>query len=46
MKGLNIAGFGDEYFRTTKGGESDKSVLEGYKSVLNSKQTEENLVSQ
>ena len=39
-----IAGFGEEYFGTSDGRESNKSFLEGYKSVLNSKQAEENLV--
>lgn len=45
------AGFGDEYFKITEGGDSaavcedDKSFLEAYKSVLNSKATEESLVT-
>ena len=41
---MQIAGFGDEYFGTPEGGESNKSFLQGYKSVLNSKQAEESLV--
>ncbi|KAF7805752.1 aluminum-activated malate transporter 2-like [Senna tora] len=43
-----LQGFGDEYFRTStegEGEECDKAVLEGYKSVLNSKQTEESLAN-
>ncbi|KAA8549961.1 hypothetical protein F0562_001631 [Nyssa sinensis] len=38
-----LEGFGDEYFRTSKDEESDgdMSVLQDYKSVLNSKNTEE-----
>ncbi|OIW08466.1 hypothetical protein TanjilG_03142 [Lupinus angustifolius] len=41
--GKQIAVFGDECFRTSECGESNKSFLQGYTSVLNSKQAEENL---
>lgn len=40
-----LEGFGPEYFRISEDAETDKSFLEGYKTVLNSKQTEESLVS-
>ncbi|KAF7823187.1 aluminum-activated malate transporter 2-like [Senna tora] len=41
-----ILRFGDEYFRTSEGEvESSKSALQGYTSVLNSKQAEENLAN-
>jgi hypothetical protein len=39
-----IVGFGDEYFGTLDAGESNKSFMQGYKSVLNAKQVEDNLV--
>lgn len=45
------AGFGSEYFQVSKDGdcieasENDKSFLKGYRSVLNTKSTEESLVS-
>ncbi|KAL1363771.1 hypothetical protein AAHE18_03G170100 [Arachis hypogaea] len=39
-----IEGFGNEYFKTQESGESNESSLQGYKSVLNSKQPEESLV--
>ncbi|KAK7324834.1 hypothetical protein VNO77_28708 [Canavalia gladiata] len=37
--------FGEQYFGTLEGGESNKSFMQGYKSVLNSKQVEENLAN-
>ncbi|OMO62698.1 Aluminum-activated malate transporter [Corchorus capsularis] len=37
--------FGDEYFKESKDRESNKASLQGYKSVLNSKQNEESLVN-
>lgn len=46
-----ITGFGGEYFQTPKNGncgmvpKNEDSFLQGYKSVLNSKTTEESLVS-
>eukprot|EP00258_Populus_trichocarpa_P000339 XP_002298270.3 aluminum-activated malate transporter 2 [Populus trichocarpa] len=42
-----LEGFGDEYFKRTGGEESkdDKKFLEGYKSVLNSKNSEESLAN-
>ncbi|KAL4292772.1 hypothetical protein AHAS_Ahas18G0061500 [Arachis hypogaea] len=43
--GDSIEGFGDEYFGTSDGEESNKSKLQAYKSVLNSKQIEESLVN-
>lgn len=39
-----ILGFGDEYFGTLEDGESNKLSMQEYKSVLNSKQVEDNLV--
>lgn len=39
------AGFGPEYFQTSEDVDPNKTLLEGYKSVLHSKQTEESLVS-
>lgn len=41
-----FAGFGEEYFRTSKEDESnnEKPIFQGYKSVLNSKASEETLV--
>lgn len=39
-----IAGFGEEYFGRSEGGESNKLFMQGYKSVLTSKQVEETLV--
>ncbi|KAJ6425127.1 hypothetical protein OIU84_025823 [Salix udensis] len=45
--GNSLEGFGDEYFKR-KGGEAckdDKEILEGYKSVLNSKKCEESLAN-
>lgn len=45
--GNSLEGFGDEYFKR-KGGEAckdDKEILEGYKSVLNSKKSEESLAN-
>ncbi|RDX86787.1 Aluminum-activated malate transporter 2, partial [Mucuna pruriens] len=41
--GYFLEGFGKEYFGTF--GESNKSFMQGYKSVLNSKQVEENLAN-
>ncbi|KAK4857149.1 hypothetical protein QYF36_025071 [Acer negundo] len=38
-----LEGFGLEYFKTSEDEESNKTLLEGYKSVLHSKQTEESL---
>eukprot|EP00258_Populus_trichocarpa_P014650 XP_006369382.2 aluminum-activated malate transporter 2 [Populus trichocarpa] len=45
--GNSLEGFGDEYFKRTGGEESkdDKKFLEGYKSVLNSKKSEESLAN-
>uniref|UniRef100_A0A2K2C1K9 Aluminum-activated malate transporter n=1 Tax=Populus trichocarpa TaxID=3694 RepID=A0A2K2C1K9_POPTR len=45
--GNSLEGFGDEYFKRTGGEESkdDKKFLEGYKSVLNSKNSEESLAN-
>ncbi|KAK7261167.1 hypothetical protein RIF29_27472 [Crotalaria pallida] len=40
-----LEGFGDEYFETLENGESNKSFMEEYKSVLNSKQAEESLAN-
>nr|KYP39387.1 hypothetical protein KK1_039325 [Cajanus cajan] len=40
-----LISFGEEYFRTSEVGDSNKSFLQGYKSVLNSKQVEENLAN-
>lgn len=44
-----LAGFGGEYFGGMEDGQSstdtDKSFLQGYKAVLNSKNTEETMVS-
>ncbi|KAL9368256.1 hypothetical protein Peur_039455 [Populus x canadensis] len=45
--GNSLEGFGDVYFKRTGGEESkdDKKFLEGYKSVLNSKNSEESLAN-
>ncbi|KAK6944122.1 Aluminum-activated malate transporter [Dillenia turbinata] len=49
--GSFLEGFGDEYFRISESGEiqvvskEDKSFLQAYKSVLNSKTTEESLAN-
>ncbi|KAL3610938.1 hypothetical protein D5086_001958 [Populus alba] len=45
--GNSLEGFGDEYFKRTGGEESkdDKKFLDGYKSVLNSKNSEESLAN-
>ncbi|KAK2370120.1 aluminum activated malate transporter family protein [Trifolium repens] len=40
-----LEGFGDEYFGTLEARESNKSLMQGYKSVLNSKQVEDNLTN-
>ena len=40
-----LEGFGPLYFQIPRDGEMDTTFLEGYKCVLNSKQTEESLVS-
>jgi hypothetical protein len=42
-----LAGFGDEYFNIPEEGPSmdDKSFLQGYKSILTSKDSEETMVS-
>ncbi|XVE59651.1 hypothetical protein DITRI_Ditri05aG0063200 [Diplodiscus trichospermus] len=40
-----LEGFGDEYFKISADRESNKASLQGYKSVLNSKQNEESLVN-
>ncbi|KAI4334181.1 hypothetical protein L6164_018901 [Bauhinia variegata] len=40
-----LQGFVDEYFKTTEAAESKKALLQGYTSVFNSKQTEENLAN-
>ncbi|KAK7272255.1 hypothetical protein RJT34_28736 [Clitoria ternatea] len=40
-----LEGFGGEYFGRLEGRESNKSSLQAYKSVLNSKQVEENLAN-
>ncbi|KAK7371197.1 hypothetical protein VNO78_36765 [Psophocarpus tetragonolobus] len=40
-----LLAFGDEYFGTSEGGESNKSFMQGYKSVLTSKQVEESLAN-
>lgn len=44
MRAWQIAGFGEEYFATPENGKSDKPRMKEYKSVLNSKQTKDNLV--
>jgi hypothetical protein len=44
MFGKLYVGFGDEYFGTLEARKSNKSLMQGYKSVLNSKQVEDNLV--
>ncbi|KAI9194297.1 hypothetical protein LWI28_004916 [Acer negundo] len=41
-----LEGFGLEYFKTSEDEESNKTLSEGYKSVLHSKQTEESLTPQ
>lgn len=45
---INFTGFGGEYFRSCEedgsGAKDDKSFLEDYKSVINSKANEESLV--
>ncbi|XWS71411.1 hypothetical protein CRYUN_Cryun03dG0135800 [Craigia yunnanensis] len=45
--GSFLEGFGDEYFKMTEDGKSkeDKSFLQGYKSVLNSKNNEDTLAN-
>ncbi|XVF19630.1 hypothetical protein REPUB_Repub11eG0127100 [Reevesia pubescens] len=40
-----LEGFGDEYFKKSGDRESNKASLQGYKSILNSKQREESLVN-
>ncbi|KAL5765407.1 hypothetical protein ACOSP7_016024 [Xanthoceras sorbifolium] len=40
-----LEGFGPEYFNTSEDVESNNTLLEGYKSVLHSKQTEESLAN-
>ncbi|KAK8605013.1 hypothetical protein V6N13_082473 [Hibiscus sabdariffa] len=40
-----LQGFGDEYFTKPSESESNKASLQGYKSILNSKQSEESLVN-
>ncbi|XWS28511.1 hypothetical protein CRYUN_Cryun25bG0075900 [Craigia yunnanensis] len=40
-----LEGFGDEYFKKSGDRESNKASLQGYKSILNSKQSEESLAS-
>ncbi|KAB5520146.1 hypothetical protein DKX38_024465 [Salix brachista] len=47
MLGDFLEGFGDEYFKRTGGEEckDDKEYLEGYKNVLNSKNSEESLAN-
>ncbi|EOY33298.1 hypothetical protein QUC31_019016 [Theobroma cacao] len=40
-----LEGFGDEYFKKSGDRESNKASLQGYKSILNSKQTEESLAN-
>ncbi|PPR87421.1 hypothetical protein GOBAR_AA33269 [Gossypium barbadense] len=40
-----LEGFGDEYFRKSSEPESNKASLQAYKSILNSKQSEESLVN-
>ncbi|KAG8488646.1 hypothetical protein CXB51_016720 [Gossypium anomalum] len=40
-----LEGFGDEYFRKSSEPESNKASLQVYKSILNSKQSEESLVN-
>ncbi|KAL5132066.1 Aluminum-activated malate transporter 2 [Glycine soja] len=39
-----LEGFGEEYFGRSEGGESNKLFIQGYKSVLTSKQVEETFV--
>ncbi|KAJ1384567.1 Aluminum-activated malate transporter [Sesbania bispinosa] len=43
--GSFLQGFGEEYFGTSEVGETNKSSMQGYKSVLNSKQVEDNLAN-
>ncbi|XVF69257.1 hypothetical protein PTKIN_Ptkin11bG0066600 [Pterospermum kingtungense] len=45
--GSFLEGFGEEYFKLTEDGDSkeDKSFLQGYKSVLNSKNNEDSLAN-
>ncbi|PSR86446.1 Aluminum-activated malate transporter like [Actinidia chinensis var. chinensis] len=45
--GSFLEGFGNEYFKTPSQGQSmeDKEILQGYRSVLNSKTTEESLAN-
>ncbi|MED6108567.1 hypothetical protein PIB30_025390 [Stylosanthes scabra] len=43
--GNSIEGFGNEYFKTQDGEDTSKSFLPGYRSVLNSKQSEESLAN-
>ncbi|XP_015873122.1 aluminum-activated malate transporter 2 isoform X2 [Ziziphus jujuba] len=40
-----LEGFGNVYFKKSEDGESNKAVLQGYKSVLNLKQSEESQVN-
>ncbi|GMI94675.1 hypothetical protein like AT1G08440 [Hibiscus trionum] len=40
-----LQGFGDEYFTKSSERESNKASLQGFKSILNSKQSEESLVN-
>ncbi|KAJ1384569.1 Aluminum-activated malate transporter [Sesbania bispinosa] len=40
-----LQGFGDEYFGISKVEESNKSIMQGYKSVLNSKPAEDSLAN-
>ncbi|KAH1143889.1 hypothetical protein AAZX31_12G178100 [Glycine max] len=40
-----LEGFGEEYFGRSEGGESNKLFMQGYKSVLTSKQVEETLAN-
>ncbi|KAL2331886.1 hypothetical protein Fmac_019467 [Flemingia macrophylla] len=40
-----LEGFGEQYFGTSEVGESNKSLMQGYKSVLNSKQIEDSLAT-
>ena len=48
MENLLFTGFGDEYFKMREDGDckEDKSLLQGYKSVLNSKNNEDALVGE
>lgn len=43
---MNLTGFGDEYFKkSNEKSKGNQALLQGYKSVLNSKGSEESLVS-